>query len=289
MEVATRDGREASLATQPNSSSRLKSSQRSTRAQPAPSREKRGTRGCGAASRSIRMGGDERRPLAARRAERGVEPLVDADEGAAADGNGVRGEVGVEVVVGQLEPGHEQQVVLALGPSRLRLDLGEVVAVIARVNPSPRPRLGQPRVVAADDVIGDADHVEAAAAVEVDQLGHRQLPVAPAGVRVELAEQRLDLAAHRASSVSAAACAVVGEVVTIGERRGEWGRPGSPGRACAGADGGAECAEGEPVTVSRKSRSRPRGVVAEVEHVRSEPAFASKEPSPIRPGSSCLR
>jgi hypothetical protein len=48
-----------------------------------------------------------------------------------------------------------------------------------------------PRVGAAQDVVGDAEDVEARAAVEVDELAERELPVAPGGVRVELAEECL--------------------------------------------------------------------------------------------------
>jgi hypothetical protein len=96
-------------------------------------------------SRAARDTDGRRRAPPPRRAKGGVEPLVDAHEGAAADGDGVRGEVWVEVVVGQLEPGHQQQVVLALGSNRLRLDLGEVVAVIASCSEfvHGRPRGGR--------------------------------------------------------------------------------------------------------------------------------------------------
>ena len=87
------------------------------------------------------MGGDERRPFATRLHERGVDASIDADEGAAADGDGVRGESWIEVVDRQLEPGQEEQVVLAPRALGLRLDLGEVVRVVAR-RQSARDRVG---------------------------------------------------------------------------------------------------------------------------------------------------
>ena len=149
------------------------------------------------------MGGDERRPLAAHTREGRVEPPVDTGKRAAADCDCVRGEERVEVVVGQLEPGQEQQVVLPAGALGLRLDLCEVVGVVRGMDASERCVVGQPRIVAAVDVVGDAEDVEAVASVQVDELGQRERAVAPPRVGVELAEQRLDLAAHRASSVAA--------------------------------------------------------------------------------------
>ena len=53
------------------------------------------------------------------RASADVELPVDAHEGAAAERDCVRGEVGVEVVVRQLEPGHEEEVVFVPGSLRL--------------------------------------------------------------------------------------------------------------------------------------------------------------------------
>ena len=57
------------------------------------------------------MGGNECRPLAARMRQGSVEAPIDADVGAAAERDCVRGEVGVEVVVCQLKPRHEEEVV----------------------------------------------------------------------------------------------------------------------------------------------------------------------------------
>src|SRR6185436_15500952 len=53
-----------------------------------------------------------------------------------------------------------------------------------------------PRIVGAHDVIRDAEDVEPAAPVEVDELGDGQFAVAPPRVRVELAEQRTQTSSH---------------------------------------------------------------------------------------------
>ena len=77
------------------------------------------------------MGGDERRPLASRVLERRVDSGVDAHERAAANGDGMRGEIGIEVVVRQFDAGEEQQVVLTLRALSLRIELGEILGVVA--------------------------------------------------------------------------------------------------------------------------------------------------------------
>ena len=46
------------------------------------------------------------------------------------------------------------------------------------------------RIVAANDVIGDAEHVEAGLTVGIDELTDRLRTVAPGRVGVELAQQR---------------------------------------------------------------------------------------------------
>jgi hypothetical protein len=109
----------------------------------------------------------------------------------------VGGDEWIEVVVGQLEPWDHQQVVLAPRPLRLRLDLREVSLERGVAEPGQHRVRRLPRVVASNDVIRDRQHVEAAPTLEVDELGKRQLAVAPLCVRVELAEQRLDSPAHR--------------------------------------------------------------------------------------------
>lgn len=99
----------------------------------------------------------------------------------------------IEVVVRELEAGKQQEVVLALSTLGLRVELG----VIAAHDAARRCVERQPRIVAAVDVIGDAEDVEAVPSVQVDELGNHQRAVTPPAVCVELAEQRLDLAADR--------------------------------------------------------------------------------------------
>src|SRR5207249_2880240 len=50
------------------------------------------------------------------------------------------------------------------------------------------PVAQRPGVVAAQDVVGDAEDIEAGRSVEVDQRSERKLAVAPGRVGVELAE-----------------------------------------------------------------------------------------------------
>ena len=97
------------------------------------------------------MGGDERRPLAAGIAERLLEPVVHVDEGAAADGQRVRGEKGIEVVVGQLETVQQEQAVVPCGARRLRVDLRDVGGVVFGVDSARRHVGSPPRIVHAID------------------------------------------------------------------------------------------------------------------------------------------
>ena len=142
------------------------------------------------------MGRDQRRPRSPRVLERRLDPVVHGHELPAAHGYGMRRHVRVEVVVRELEAREHEQVVVPPCSLRLRGELGKVVGVV-RGPDAARRRVGrEPRIVAAVDVVGDAEHVEPVASVEVDELGHGQCAVAPPRVRVELAEQRLDLPAH---------------------------------------------------------------------------------------------
>jgi hypothetical protein len=171
------------------------------------------------------MGGDQRRPGAARLLERDVDPVVDPHELPAADRDRVRCAEWVEVVVGQLEAGNEQEVVLASGALRLGRELPQVLGVFRSVEPTGR-RIGcQPRVVAARNVVGDAEDVEAGASVEVDELADAQGAVAPVRMRVELAEQWPDFPTHPVRSVRPVCPSVVARLVTIRSRSGERGSP----------------------------------------------------------------
>jgi hypothetical protein len=128
--------------------------------------------------------------------ERRLQPVVEADEVARADGDRVRGLERVDVVVGELEPRQDEQVVVAARPLGLRGDLGEVVGVVPCAHAQREPLR---RRVGADNVVGDGEHVEAVRPVEIDELGKGQCSVAPPRVSVELAQQGLDLPAHPSS------------------------------------------------------------------------------------------
>jgi hypothetical protein len=129
----------------------------------------------GTAPRRARNGWAATSAAPSTRARSSARPrtVVDADEIPAADRDGVCGKVRVEVVVGEFEPGNDEQVVLAPGALRLGFDLGEVVRVISCVHTPQRRVCRQPGIVAAVDVIGDAEHVEGVPPVEVDELRDR--------------------------------------------------------------------------------------------------------------------
>ena len=120
------------------------------------------------------------------------DPPIDGDEALEAHGQGVRGTVGLHVVVRQLEPGQHEQVVRASRPRRLPVDLGEIRSMKIRPYAGVGPLIRvEPGVVDAHDVVRDAEHVEAVRAVDIDELGNRQRAVAPRRVRVKLGEQRV--------------------------------------------------------------------------------------------------
>jgi hypothetical protein len=54
----------------------------------------------------------------------------------------------------------------------------------------------RPRIVAAQDVIGDAEDIETGCSVQVDDRSERKRAVAPSRVGVELAEQGARSSAH---------------------------------------------------------------------------------------------
>jgi hypothetical protein len=134
----------------------------------------------------IRMGGNERRPVAARGGQSVVDSVCDSDELSQPDGDGMGGPQRILVVVGQLEPGQEEQPVERVGAHRLALDLREIA----------RPHLLVDVAPVARRVIRDREHVEARAPVEVDEIGDGERAVAPRRMRVKLAEQRRRLDEH---------------------------------------------------------------------------------------------
>jgi hypothetical protein len=126
----------------------------------------------------MRMGGDDGGARSAGLRHRRPRPPIDPGEPAQPHRDGVHRLVGVHVGVGQLEPWHHQQPVVAPRPLGHSVDGLEVRGVGARVD-----RVGG-RVGRADHMVGDAEHVESPLAVEVDQLIEVELTVAPRGVRV---------------------------------------------------------------------------------------------------------
>jgi hypothetical protein len=107
----------------------------------------------------------------------------------------VSGAVRVRVVVSEFEAGHEQKPVGRERADALALDLREVGVDVGRIDAgAPVPE--RPRIVAAQDVVGDAENIEAGRSVEVDHPSERKLAVAPRRVRVQFAEQGARAFAH---------------------------------------------------------------------------------------------
>jgi len=136
----------------------------------------------------VRVRDDDRGAEISRQLYRRRRPVVHPDETPRPECHRVAGEVWVRVVVGQLEAGHQQQPVRRQCASPLALDLCAVLVEPVFVDARSSVQ-GRPRVVRAQHVVGDAENVEAGSAVEVDQLRHRQLAVAPRRVSVELTEE----------------------------------------------------------------------------------------------------
>jgi hypothetical protein len=169
--VAT-DGRPHS-ATQSKRSSRLKSSNRSI----APGASVRGR----CFRERIRMRRDQRRTGCTSVAQGGFEAVVDRDETAQPDRDRVAGPPRIGILDGQLEPRQDEQPVPPARPFSLGVDLVEVRGVRLGANVTIR--------CAVDDVIRDREHVEAGAAVQVDQFAGIEHAIAPRRVRVKLREQ----------------------------------------------------------------------------------------------------
>jgi hypothetical protein len=131
------------------------------------------------------VGGDERRPLRAGSAQSLFQPGAHADEGAQPERDAVAGCFGLCDLVGQLEAGQDEQVVEPPRPLALGVDLTEVRVEVGRLD-----------VVVQHRVIGDREHVEAVASVEVAELAHAERPVAPGRVCMQLAEERVLLCRH---------------------------------------------------------------------------------------------
>jgi hypothetical protein len=143
--------------------------------------------------RTVRMGGNEggaRLPGGTKGLE---DPSLKWNERSQADGDGVRGLVRVEVVVGELQPGDDQHPVADERPLRLLIDRGEVGLEVPSVDEGttvPGSLLPIPGVVASERVVGHAEHVEARATVLIDELPQGERSIAPGRMGMKLAEER---------------------------------------------------------------------------------------------------
>ena len=141
----------------------------------------RGAAGDRVRDRAVRMGGDEGGALVPRLLHRGGDAAIDRHEPVQPDRNRVGAVRAVgRVVVGELEAGDDEHPVERLGAPGLLADGREVGRVAL---------LGD-HLAAADHVVGDAEDVEPATAVQIDDLIEREEAVAPCRVGMELAEER---------------------------------------------------------------------------------------------------
>ena len=173
-------------ATQPKSVSRLKSSKRSTRDAARGGRRTRRCRACsGQLLRRVRVGGDERRPCARAAASADSRPTERSTCSRSPTATTCAASNGSRSSYVSSRPGTTRR------PYRRRArspppHLGQVRRMVARMHLAPLARR----------VVGDREHVEAATAVEVAELPHREVAVAPGRVGVELAEKRARLRRH---------------------------------------------------------------------------------------------
>ena len=146
-----------------------------------PVRMRRDDRGAGLCGRSHGLG----------------DPVVHRDEGSEPDGDRMSRQHGLVVVERQLEARDDEHSVRPPGARCLAFDLGEVAGPrLLAHGAEQQPFLFAPRIVGPHHVVGDAEHVEPVTSVEIDELGDGQLAVAPARMRVQLAEQRSETPSH---------------------------------------------------------------------------------------------
>ncbi len=141
----------------------------------------------------MRVGGDEPRAGSARLPQRADELRLYSNVPPQADRDRVSREIGVVVVERQLGAGDDKHAVAGIRPAGLALDVAHVCRprLLRDANRMALPFSRTPPGIARrQDVVGDAEDVEAVPAVEVDELPNRQLAVAPGRMRVELAEER---------------------------------------------------------------------------------------------------
>jgi hypothetical protein len=141
---------------------------------------------------AVGMGGDQPGAVDARDPKRALDSVVERDKAAQTDGNGVRGAIRILVVEGQLGARDDDQAVPLLSPRGLPLDLVKIGGprTLVEQDGGAGALLAEPRIVVREDVIGHAEDIEAAASVQVDQLGNRQAAITPGGMRMQLAEER---------------------------------------------------------------------------------------------------
>ena len=135
------------------------------------------------------------------RFDRAVDPFVDGDKAAQAERKGMGCLRGIGVVVGELEARDDEQSVPLHRAGRLTVELGQVGGMVRSGDPPWRVC-----EISAAGVIGDAEDVEAARAIQVDERGQFEQAVAPRRVRMQLGQQM-----SRPASASRSDCGRVRE------------------------------------------------------------------------------
>ncbi len=106
-----------------------------------------------------------------------------------AEGDDVRGSIVEDVVFGELEARNDDHAILIPGSGRLRPDDLEIEGKRrGREGMTDVARRDSREALAFAKVVGDRDRAKTSKAVEVDQLGDRELSVAERGVNVEVSQ-----------------------------------------------------------------------------------------------------
>ena len=122
---------------------------------------------------------------------------IDVRVTAKVEGERMRGQDGLGMVERELQARNDEQSVRSPGARCLALDLGKVERERRLLDRAEvQAFFLAPGIVRPHHVIRDAEDVEAAPAVQVDEVGDGELTVAPACMGVELAEERAEASSH---------------------------------------------------------------------------------------------
>jgi hypothetical protein len=137
----------------------------------------------------VGMRRDDRGTERTRRIGRHVDAVVDGNELAQSDSDGVGRRGRVAIVESEFETRNHEKVIPFSRSFGLASDLAKVVGVVLRLNALQEALGGrQPGVVTSENMVRDAKHVEASEADKINELSDGERAVAPGGVGVEFCE-----------------------------------------------------------------------------------------------------